>query len=206
MKTIRTILGTLAVIVLGYGLLAVISFRGNSAFLQRTLYQIFAQSYFVALVLGVAFLLIAIILTVALMSFRDDEREEREEDALLLSSDLSDDDELDEDEADKPVRAELGSFRRPTRASAPRIELEDMQDDTFEEEEDVPAFLKKGASVRTRAKTKLDADVPSVESIFDDQDDEPAPPVKKRDAKRCVFCNAVVEDDSKTCPSCGKRL
>lgn len=196
MKTIRTILGTLAVIVLGYGLLAVISFRANSAFLQRSLYQIFAQSYFVALVLGVAFLLIAIILTVALMSFRDDEREEREEQEQI--SVLDDD---DDEETVRPASGGQGAFRRPARLqTADEDEPEQPEDDA---DADVPAFLKKGAT-RPRVKEKT---APNVESIFDDLDDDAtAAQAPRKEVKHCTFCNAVIDDDSKTCPSCGKRL
>ena len=204
MKTIRTILGTLAVIVLGYGLLAVISFRSNSAFLQRTLYQIFSQSYFVALVLGVAFLLIAIILTVALMSFRDEEREEREEeeeDEPNFSVEMT-----DADEPEPLSRTELGSFRRPSRPQSQREKSPEPLPDETLEEEDVPQFLRNSLNTRPRMKERPEQDTPSVEAIFGDPDDEQAPPVKKKEGKRCVFCNATIEDGSKICPSCGKRL
>lgn len=203
MKTIRTILGTLAVIVLGYGLVAVITFRGNSAFLQRTLYQVFAQSYFVTLVLGIAFLLIAIILTVALMSLRDDEREElqeKEEEAFELSDELDDE---DDEEENPSARAKLGEFRRPSR---PQREIPAEDAPSVPGEDDVPAFLKSSVNSRPRVKEKPAADVPSVESIFDDLEEEPAVQPKQKSARHCVFCNAVIKDESKFCPSCGKHL
>ena len=80
MKTIRTILATLATVLLGFALVAWFSVRRNAAFIQRTIYQGFDQTFVVALVMGCAFLLIAIILTVAIVSTDDDDEEDEEED------------------------------------------------------------------------------------------------------------------------------
>lgn len=83
MKTIRTILFTLAATVLAYGLFALVSLKVEAALVERTLYQMFTKSYVIALIVGVAFLLIAIILTIALFAFKDEEGEETEEDSEL---------------------------------------------------------------------------------------------------------------------------
>ena len=80
MKTIRTILATLATVLLGFALVAWFSVRRNAAYIQRTIYQGFDQTFVVALVMGCAFLLIAIILTVAIVSTDEDDEEEEEED------------------------------------------------------------------------------------------------------------------------------
>ena len=56
MKTIRTILATLATVLLGFALVAWFSVRRNAAFIQRTIYQGFDQTFVVALVMGCAFL------------------------------------------------------------------------------------------------------------------------------------------------------
>ena len=80
MKTIRTIIATLATVLLGFALVAWFSVRRNAAFIQRTIYQGFDQTFVVALVMGCAFLLIAIILTVAIVSTDEDDDEEDEED------------------------------------------------------------------------------------------------------------------------------
>ena len=80
MKTIRTIVATLAGILLSFAVIAWFSVRRNAAFLQRTIYQGFDQTFVVALVMGCAFLLIAVILTVAIVSTGDPEEDEEEDD------------------------------------------------------------------------------------------------------------------------------
>ena len=62
MKTIRTIIATLSAVLLTYALVAWFSVRRSAAFIQRTIYQGFDQTFVVALVMGSAFLLIAVIL------------------------------------------------------------------------------------------------------------------------------------------------
>ena len=79
MKTIRTIIATLSAVLLAFALVAWVSVRRNAAFIQRTIYQGFDQTFVVALVMGCAFLLIAIILTVAIVSIDDDEEDEEDE-------------------------------------------------------------------------------------------------------------------------------
>lgn len=81
MKTIRTIIATLATVLLGFALVAWFSVRRNAAFIQRTIYQGFDQTFVVALVMGCAFLLIAIILTVAIVSTDGDDEEDEEEES-----------------------------------------------------------------------------------------------------------------------------
>lgn len=79
MKTFRTVVATLAGVLLFYALFAFISVKNQAAFVQRTIYQGFDQSFVVALVLGVAFLLIAIIFTVAIATTREEQEDEEEE-------------------------------------------------------------------------------------------------------------------------------
>ena len=78
MKTIRTIIATLSAVLLTFALVAWFSVRRNAAFIQRTIYQGFDQTFVVALVMGCAFLLIAVILTVAIFSTEDDDEEEEQ--------------------------------------------------------------------------------------------------------------------------------
>ena len=79
MKTIRTIIATLSWVLLTFALVAWFSVRRNAAFIQRTIYQGFDQTFVVALVMGCAFLLISVILTVAIASTDNEEEEEEEE-------------------------------------------------------------------------------------------------------------------------------
>ena len=53
MKTIRTILATFGVTSALYGLFALIMMRMNPAFTGRTIYQLFRETGFVALVIGI---------------------------------------------------------------------------------------------------------------------------------------------------------
>ena len=82
MKTIRTIIATLSGVLLTFALVAWFSVRRNAAFIQRTIYQGFDQTFVVALVMGCAFLLIAVILTVAIVSTDNDEDEEEDEEPI----------------------------------------------------------------------------------------------------------------------------
>lgn len=49
MKTVRTILATLAAVLLCYSLTAWISVRQDAAFVQRTIFQGFDQTFIIAL-------------------------------------------------------------------------------------------------------------------------------------------------------------
>ena len=82
MKTIRTIIATLSAVLLTFALVAWFSVRRNAAFIQRTIYQGFDQTFVVALVMGCAFLLIAIILTVAIVSTDEEDEDEEDEEPV----------------------------------------------------------------------------------------------------------------------------
>ncbi len=86
MKTIRTIIATLSAVLLTFALVAWFSVRRNAAFIQRTIYQGFDQTFVVALVMGCAFFLIAIILTVAIVSTENDDGEDEEEEEEPIRS------------------------------------------------------------------------------------------------------------------------
>ncbi len=72
MKTIRTILATFGVTTLLYGLFALLMTRLNPAFTGRTIFQLFRETGFVTLVLGIGCVLSAVIMTIAIVSFRDE--------------------------------------------------------------------------------------------------------------------------------------
>ena len=104
MKTIRTIIATLSVELLAFTLVAWVSVRRNAAYIQRTIYQGFDQTFVVALVMGCAFLLIAVILTVAIASTGDDEE----------------DDGYDEDDEREMSGSRRRYEREPERRTAPK--------------------------------------------------------------------------------------
>lgn len=132
MKTIRTILGTLAVVLLGYSLLAWLSVGQEAAFVQRTIYQAFRETRAITLIIGGAFLLIAIILTIGIVLIRDDEEAGGEDE----------DEEDEEEEAEKDeddILADAASADAAPVAAAPvrayRRPVRDMSGDLFSEEQ-----------------------------------------------------------------------
>ncbi len=158
MKTIRTIIATLSVVLLTYALVAWFSVRRSAAFIQRTIYQGFDQTFVVALVMGSAFLLIAVILTVAIFSTDEDDDEEdeeryrprprtrpipREEQAYRrVSRDRTQD-------QGRPARREDSNFVRPrTRAEEtpkPRKRMADRTEELAFREEEAPVKREKKA-------------------------------------------------------------
>ncbi len=79
MKTIRTILATFGVTSLVYGLFALIAMRLNPAFTGRSIFQLFRETGFVALVIGIGCVLSFVIMTIAIASFRDESTRKKRE-------------------------------------------------------------------------------------------------------------------------------
>ena len=93
MKTIRTILATFGVTSLVYGLFALIAMRLNPAFTGRSIFQLFRETGFVALVIGIGCVLSFVIMTIAIASFRDEGARKKRD-----SYEESDDEEFLEEE------------------------------------------------------------------------------------------------------------
>jgi len=72
MKTIRTILATFGVTSLLYGAFALIAMHNNFAFTGRSIYQLFRDTGFIMLVIGIGCVLSFVIMTIAVVSFRDE--------------------------------------------------------------------------------------------------------------------------------------
>ena len=159
MKTIRTIIATLSAVLLTYALVAWFSVRRSAAFIQRTIYQGFDQTFVVALVMGSAFLLIAVILTVAIFSTDEDDEDEEEEERYRprprtrpipreeqayrrVSRDRTQD-------QGRPARREDSNFVRPrTRAEEtpkPRKRMADRTEELAFREEEAPVKREKKA-------------------------------------------------------------
>jgi hypothetical protein len=180
MKTIRTILATLAGVLVVYGLVAVISVNQEAAFVERSIFQLFSMSYFVALVLGVAFLLVAILLTIAVVSFKD-----KPEDDILSDEYLDDeDDEEEEDDEDIIIPAP----RRATRDFAPIREAE--------------AYTRRMPVVRQKPTAEF--------SRAENAEAEPAflreTPKTEKQAAFCSNCGEALEAAVQYCPACGKKV
>lgn len=189
MKTIRTILATLAGVLLIYGLVALTAVNAEAAFVQRSLYQIFTQSYFVTLVLGVAFLLVAILLTIAVVSFKDKRRDYDDDDLL-------DDDEDDEDDLSM---SSLYKVEQQGRSVPPR-------ERTLTQEEE--AFTRRMPTVRTaqflaeqKRVQEQSFDRPEIASAA--KVSAPTPP---KAAAFCPHCGEELAGATQYCPACGKKV
>lgn len=89
MKTIRTILATFGVTTLLYGAFALVMMQMNPSFTGRSIFQLFRETGFITLVIGVGCVLAAVIMTIAIVSFRDEGSRKKHEI-------LDEEDELDE--------------------------------------------------------------------------------------------------------------
>ncbi|MDO4543941.1 MAG: hypothetical protein Q4C01_05240 [Clostridia bacterium] len=199
MKTIRTILLTLAGVFLCYGLLALISLSTEAAIVERTLYQIFTRTNIIALVIGGAALLIGIILLIAQYAFKDEDAES-EADDLLSGND--DDDDFDKDGDDDIVAIPVESVKRPSRSAR------SIRPPTPEpvEETEIPDLFR--------------VDEPAIEPVFEEpiakaedffhrpteMEAENKPKVEESEQRFCIFCGSKIGKTNMFCPFCGKKL
>lgn len=190
MKTVRTVLATLAGVLLVYSLSAWICVRADAAFVQRTIYQGFDQTFIIALVMGVAFLLITVILTVAIAS-ANAEGEELEEDEEDI---LPEEDEEDIPAPKLPSQREQ-SYHRPTRPA--QRNLEEVLAE--EEEEDAAEKITFAKQPEPKPEEKpAEKPVEKPEAIEEKKPEEAF--------VHCIYCGKKVSADSAFCPHCGKKL
>ena len=167
MKTIRTILATFGVTTALYGLFALIAMRVNPAFVGRSIYQLFRDTGFVALVIGIGCILSFIIMTVAIVSFRDDGGRKKHE----FLDDDEDDDFLEEEtvpeeraeEADESWSPEIKRKQR----RALRHTDEEPTPDLFgdDEPEDEPIRETPAEPSRTRLRSSFRENPPAPEPL-----------------------------------------
>lgn len=217
MKTIRTILATFGVTTALYGLFALIAMRLNPAFVGRSIYQMFRDTGFVALVIGIGCILSFIIMTVAIVSFRDDGGRKKHE----FLDDDSDDDFLDEEtvpeeraeEADESWSPEIK--RKQRRALRHTDEEPEPTPDLFDDDEEEPIsiradFMKDAADERPEEPDNAFA--PAQEETDPEREAEAEPEPEKNEApeapatKRCIYCGQTIDADSAFCIYCGKRV
>ena len=202
MKTIRTILATFGVTTLLYGLFAVVATRLDLTFTGRSIYQLFRQTGFAALVLGVGCVLSFVIMTIAIVAFRDDGSRRKRE----LLEDDSDEAFLEEetvpeeraDEADETWSPEMKRKQRKA------LFVADEPEDTpnlFDDSDDEAA---EPATISLRGEPEPEQ-TPEAEPEGQTEEPEIADelPAWK---KRCVHCGAVIDADSAFCNCCGKRV
>lgn len=224
MKTFRTILATFGVTSLLYGLFALIAMRLNPAFTGRSIYQLFRDTGFVALVIGIGCVLSFVIMTVAIVSFRDDSTR-RKHDFL---EDDSDDDFLEEEtvpeeraeEADESWSPEIKRKQRSALRHTDEEPAPDLFDDDEYDEEPITMRERVAEEPYERPEEPEDEFAPeSVDEPAEEPEAEPEPepepeaepagepeeaPVPA--TKRCVYCGKTIDADSAFCIYCGKRV
>jgi len=211
MKTIRTMLATLAGVFLVYGLFALIVFKGGAPLGERSLYQVFGSSYFVMLVMGVAMLLVTVLLTIAIVSFKEDKEDESG-------------DEEDEDDSLFPKNADAAPIRPPAFTQISEKPPAPLT-------EPPPAEPETGGAPPSRFGAKPFVR-PLTPNLFAEEDEAPAsqapPPLRidlRRDvsslnlpenksaysrpspqAQQCAFCGEAISGTEAYCPYCGKKV
>ena len=212
MKTIRTILATFGVTTLLYGLFALIAMRLDLSFTGRSIYQMFRSTGFAALVLGVGCILSFVIMTIALVSFREDGKNRKRD----LFEDEDDEDFIEEEtvpaeranEADEAWSPEIKRKQRKALFATDEQEEPETPDLFEEEDEDAPI-------IPIREMPESDPIEPEpqpepAESVPGEPEPEPEPePLAPEDTagmKKCAHCGAWIDADSAFCIRCGKRV
>ena len=203
MKTIRTILATFGVTSALYGVFALISMRLNPAFTGRSIYQLFRDTGFVALVIGIGCVLSFVIMTVAIVSFRDDGARKKHD----FLDDETDEEFLEEETVPEERAAEADESWSPEIKRKQRRALRQTDDeptpDLFDDDDGEPI------TVRSIVDETETADEPAEETAF-------APKPQTEEAaegepeavptKRCIYCGKTIDADSAFCIWCGKRV
>jgi hypothetical protein len=229
MKTIRTIIATLSGVLLTFALVAWFSVRRNAAFIQRTIYQGFDQTFVVALVMGCAFLLIAVILTVAIVSTDNDEDEEEDEEPIRQPRKRSQASAeqpyrrvsrarqaVEEEEAYLETRPKPAPKKRPAQSpeSIPlRREETPMRSEKRPPKPQPAPEPKKRPAVKAPVWEEEEPLLPETEpeeaeeasEALELEEEAGAEPAKEEGTVRCVFCGAAIPRDSLFCPRCGKK-
>ena len=206
MKTIRTILATFGVTTLLYGLFALIAMRLDLTFTGRTIYQMFRSTGFAALVLGVGCILSFIIMTIALVSFREDGKSKKRD----IFEDEDDDDFIEEEtvpaeraeDADEAWSPEIKRKQRKALFATDEQEEPEIPD-LFEEDdaEDTEPLI----PIRAAASEPEPEPEPEPDPEPEPEADEPEHGIVP-DKKRCVYCGETIDADSAFCIHCGKRV
>ncbi len=212
MKTIRTILATFGVTSVLYGVFALIAMRLNPAFTGRSIYQLFRDTGFVALVIGIGCVLSFVIMTIAIVSFRDDGAHKKRE--------FTEDDEFDDfleeetvpeeraDEADESWSPEIKRKQRRALRHADEEPTPDLfADDDSEPEETIPVrgdFRPRQEEARSFAEQSAfrKPEPEPQETVSEAPEEAPQKPA----TKRCIYCGETIEADSAFCIFCGKRV
>lgn len=180
MKTFRTVLATFGITTLLYGGFALLTVGIDPAFAGRSVYQMFRETGFPALVVGIACLLSALIILFTGAAFRDGAKPKRpssEDEDFFLENETVPVDEYEEQwvsSEEEPQSAETA----PTEdvPETPDLFAEDEPDEETDED----------------SSPKLD------ESFF-------ASSRSPESMRYCIFCGTSYPTADAVCPKCGKR-
>ena len=219
MKTIRTILATFGVTSLLYGLFALIAMRLNPAFTGRSIYQLFRDTGFVALVIGIGCVLSFVIMTIAIVSFRDEgtrKKHETAEDDLF--DDFLEEETVPEERAEEADESWSPEIKRKQRRALRHAE-EEPTPDLFSEDDDELIPVREDGQLSEGDGEQIpvrddDGVYEGFTGIRRTAPEEPAAPepVETPEApvraatKRCIYCGETIDADSAFCIYCGKRV
>ena len=206
MKTIRTILATFGVTSALYGVFALVSMRLNPAFTGRSIYQLFRDTGFVALVIGIGCVLSFVIMTVAIVSFRDDGTRKKHD----LIDDETDEEFLEEETvpeelADRADESWSPEIKRKQRRALRQTDEEPTPDLFADDDDDAPIPVRTYAHKAERAPEPTEEErafAPAPEADEEQQPDAEA----SVPSKRCIYCGKTIDADSAFCIYCGKRV
>jgi hypothetical protein len=207
MKTIRTILATFGVTSLFYGLFALISMRLNPAFTGRSIYQLFRDTGFVALVIGIGCVLSFVIMTIAIVSFRDDGARKKREYDEDDPDDFLEEETVPEERAEEADETWPPEIKRKQRRALLATDEDEEVPNLFDDEDEAP---RREPFARPEVYTADEPETPvlpireTAAEAFDEDEPEEAP----ADAalKRCIYCGKPIDADSAFCIYCGKRV
>lgn len=210
MKTIRTILATFGVTSMLYGLFALISMRLNPAFTGRSIFQLFRETGFVALVIGIGCVLSFVIMTIAIVSFREEGARKKHE---FLED--TDEDEFLEEETVPEERAEEADetwspeIKRKQRRALRHTDEEETPD-LFGNDEDEEPMIRIEEREPEQSAEPLPADAPEETPLPEESDFAPAEEAPEAEpapeTKKCIYCGRTIDADSAFCIYCGKRV
>lgn len=211
MKTIRTILATFGVTSLLYGLFALIAMRLNPAFTGRSIYQLFRDTGFVALVIGIGCVLSFVIMTIAIVSFRDEGAQKKHETAEEdLFDDFLEEETVPEERAEEADESWSPEIKRKQRKALRHTDEEPTpdlfaEDDDYDGEQipmrDVDRFAGFAEIRRTVPEEPETPEEPAAQEPVETPE-TPAPTA----TKRCIYCGESIDADSAFCIYCGKRV
>jgi len=210
MKTFRTILATFGVTTLIYGIFALVAMRLNLSFTGRSIYQLFRETGFAALVIGIGCVLSFVIMTVAIVSFRDDGARKKHD-----FFDDEDEDEFLEEETVPEERAEEADeswspeIKRKQRRALLATDEPDAEMPEPDEDPEDASFMRPVSLFGEEPEEPEEPEKPEEP----EEPEEPEKPEKPEEPealvpgkKRCVCCGGLIDDDSAFCIHCGKRV